>query len=54
MFKRDTSQHCKEKRPHLYLAECDFRYNNRSRLEVEDKERARKAVMGAKGGVSST
>jgi transposase-like protein len=46
---RGTYQHCKEKHLHRYLAEFDFRYNNRSRLGVEDKERARKAVAGAKG-----
>src|SRR5262245_28214870 len=42
---RGTYQHCKEKHLHRYLAEFDFRYNNRSRLGVEDKERARKAVV---------
>jgi hypothetical protein len=31
------------------LAEFDFRYNNRSKLGVEDVERALKAVVGAKG-----
>jgi transposase-like protein len=46
---RGTYQHCKEKHLHRYLAEFDFRYNNRSRLGVEDKERAQKAVVGAKG-----
>jgi len=46
---RGVYQHCKEKHLHRYLAEFDFRYNNRSALGVEDKERARKAVVGAKG-----
>ena len=46
---RGTYQHCKEKHLHRYLAEFDFRYNNRSALNVEDKERATKAVVGAKG-----
>jgi hypothetical protein len=46
---RGTYQHCKEKHLHRYLAEFDFRYNNRSRLGVEDKERAQKAIVGAKG-----
>jgi transposase-like protein len=32
-----------------YLAEFDFRYNNRSKLGVEDAERAAKAVLGAEG-----
>jgi len=34
---------------HRYLAEFDFRYNNRSSLGVEDTERAEKAVLGAEG-----
>ena len=42
---RGTYQHCKEKHLHRYLAEFDFRYNNRSALGVEDKERATKAVV---------
>jgi transposase-like protein len=46
---RGTYQHCKEKHLHRYLAEFDFRYNNRSALGVEDVERATKAVAGAKG-----
>lgn len=46
---RGTYQHCKEKHLHRYLAEFDFRYNNRTALGVEDKERARKMVTGAKG-----
>jgi transposase-like protein len=37
---RGTYQHCKENHLHRYLAEFDFRYNNRSALGVEDKERA--------------
>ena len=45
---RGTYQHCKEKHLHRYLAEFDFRYNNRSALG-EDVERATKAVVGAKG-----
>lgn len=46
---RGTYQHCKEKHLHRYLAEFDFRYNNRSKLGIEDSERALKAVVGAKG-----
>lgn len=46
---RGTYQHCAEKHLHRYLAEFDFRYNNRSALGVEDTERALKAVVGAKG-----
>jgi transposase-like protein len=52
VFKRGmkgTYQHCSEKHLHRYLAEFDFRYNNRSALGVEDAERAAKAVVGAKG-----
>jgi ISXO2-like transposase domain len=32
-----------------YLKEFDFRYNNRSKLGVEDAEHAAKAVLGAEG-----
>lgn len=46
---RGTYQHCKEKHLHRYLAEFDFRHNNRSKLGVEDEARALKAVVGAKG-----
>jgi transposase-like protein len=34
---------------HRYLAEFDFRYNNRPKLGVEDAERAAKALKGAEG-----
>jgi transposase-like protein len=34
---------------HRYLAEFDFRYNNRSGLGIEDTERAAKALKGAEG-----
>jgi hypothetical protein len=34
---------------HRYLAKFDFRYSNRSKLGVEDTERAAKAVLGAEG-----
>jgi transposase-like protein len=34
---------------HRYLAEFDFRYNNRSKLGVEDDERASKALKGIEG-----
>ena len=52
VFKRGmcgTYQHCKEKHLHRYLAEFDFRYNNRSALGVEDLERADKALRGVSG-----
>jgi hypothetical protein len=42
-------QHCSEKHLHRYLAEFDFRYSNRSAVGIEDIERAKKAVVGAKG-----
>ena len=34
---------------HRYLAEFDFRCNNRSKLGVEDTERVEKAVLGTEG-----
>ena len=34
---------------HRYLAEFDFRYNNRSRLGCEDSERAYRAITGVVG-----
>ena len=45
---RGTYQHCKEKHLHRYLAEFDFRYNNRVKLGVDDVARATKAIKGAK------
>ena len=44
---RGIYQHCDEKHLHRYLAEYDFRYNNRSALGIEDGERAALAVKGA-------
>lgn len=41
---RGTYQHCKEKHLHRYLAEFDFRYNNRIALEIDDNQRAAKAL----------
>jgi transposase-like protein len=52
VFKRGMKgvyQHCSEKHLHRYLSEFDFRYNNRSRLGMEDAERASKIVRGATG-----
>jgi transposase-like protein len=46
---RGVYQHCAEKHLHRYLAEFDFRYNNRVRLGIEDRERADLALMGVKG-----
>ena len=37
-------QHCREKHLHRYVAEFEFRYNNRIALGVDDKGRAAKAL----------
>lgn len=52
LFKRGMRgiyQHCKEKHLHRYLAEFDFRYNNRIALGVDDAERADSALKGIVG-----
>jgi len=52
IFKRGMKgvyQHCGHNHLHRYLAEFDFRYNNRKALGVEDQERAEKLLMGVKG-----
>jgi transposase-like protein len=52
VFKRGMKgvyQHCSEKHLHRYLAEFDFRYNNRVALGVDDQERAARALTGVKG-----
>jgi hypothetical protein len=46
---RGTYQHCKEKHLHRYVAEFDFRYNNRIGLGVDDQQRAAEALLGVKG-----
>jgi hypothetical protein len=46
---RGIYQHCDEKHLHRYLAEFDFRYNNRSALGVEDEARTINAIKGAQG-----
>jgi transposase-like protein len=46
---RGTYQHCKEKHLHRYLAEFDFRYNNRVGRGIGDEQRAVKMVKGALG-----
>lgn len=46
---RGIYQHCGEKHLHRYLAEYDFRYNNRSAKGIEDGERAVLAVKNAAG-----
>ncbi|QIE54440.1 IS1595 family transposase [Pikeienuella piscinae] len=52
IFKRGMKgvyQHCGKKHLHRYVAEFEFRYNNRIALGVDDGDRAKVALMGAKG-----
>jgi hypothetical protein len=52
IFKRGvigTFHHISEQHLHRYLAEFDFRYNNRSGLGVEDIERAERTLKGIEG-----
>ena len=52
IFKRGMTgvyQHCAEKHLHRYLAEFDFRYNNREALGIGDVQRALRLLGGAKG-----
>jgi transposase-like protein len=52
VFKRGmkgTYQHCAEKHLHRYLAEFDFRYNNRVALGIGDVARAERALKGIVG-----
>ena len=42
-------QHCSEKHLHRYVAEFDFRYNNRVRLGVDDLQRTNTALRGVVG-----
>ena len=52
IFKRGMKgiyQHCGEKHLHRYLAEFDFRYNNRVRLGVDDGTRTKTALRGIVG-----
>ncbi|OLF81478.1 transposase [Maricaulis sp. W15] len=46
---RGIYQHCKEKHLHRYLAEFDFRYNNRQAQGVSDVERRDNILRGAEG-----
>lgn len=46
---RGIYQHCSKKHLHRYLAEFDFRYNNRVALGVHDEARAVHALKGAVG-----
>jgi transposase-like protein len=52
IFKRGMKgvyQHCDEKHLGRYVAEFEFRYNNRIALGVDDRGRAIEALVGAKG-----
>jgi len=52
IFKRGMKgiyQHCAEKHLHRYLAEFEFRYNNRTALGVNDEQRAATALKGIAG-----
>jgi transposase-like protein len=52
IFKRGlvgTYQHMDRKHLHRYLAEFDFRFNNRAKLGVSDAQRARNALKGIEG-----
>jgi hypothetical protein len=46
---RGVYQHCAEKHLHRYLAEFDFRYNNRVGLGINDESRAERALLGVVG-----
>ncbi len=52
VFKRGMKgvyQHCNEKHLHRYLAEFDFRYNNRIALKIDDSQRTVNALAGIEG-----
>lgn len=52
IFKRGMKgvyQHCSKKHLHRYLAEYDFRYNNRSALGVGDWQRSDRLIAGIVG-----
>ncbi|MDH5426407.1 MAG: IS1595 family transposase, partial [Gammaproteobacteria bacterium] len=52
IFKRGMKgvyQHCNKRHLQRYLAEFDFRYNNRTALGVSDAERTRTALFGIGG-----
>jgi hypothetical protein len=52
IFKRGMQgvyQHCGEKHLHRYLAEYDFRYNNRVALGVNDEARTDRVIKGVVG-----
>jgi transposase-like protein len=52
LFKRGMKgvyQHCREKHVHRYLAEFDFRYNNRVGRGINDEARAERLLKGVTG-----
>lgn len=52
IFKRGMKgiyQHCGEQHLHRYLAEYEFRYNNREKLGCNDEDRAHNALAGIAG-----
>ena len=52
IFKRGIKgvyRRCGKQHLHRYLAECNFRYNNRVALGVDDVERSGKALVGIIG-----
>lgn len=52
VFKRGMTgvyQHCGSQHLHRYLAEFDFRYNHRSALKIDDKQRTDDALKGIEG-----
>lgn len=52
VFKRGMKgvyQHCSEKHLHRYLAEFDFRFNNRIARGVDDAQRTTNAIKGVSG-----
>ena len=52
VFKRGMKgiyQHCSEKHLYRYVAEFDFRYNNRVKLGVDDRQRTDNALKGIVG-----
>ena len=52
IFKRGMKgiyQHCGEQHLHRYVAEFDFRYNNRAGNGCDDSERSREALRGVVG-----
>src|SRR5436190_21014474 len=57
IFKRGVKgmhPHCGHNHLHRYLAEFDFRYNNRKALGVEDSERGDKTSRASSGSGSPT